>query len=101
MSAAWQVRQVHSGSSTKIPDALHTAELAWDKEATHTNDLASFFPLELLQQFVAEGRIGRLAERYHCVPTDYSQRHTLEVDAPKILQACQEDEVDIALLVPL
>jgi len=35
------------------------------------------------------------------VPTDYSQRRTLEQDAPEILRRCREDEVDVALLVPL
>ena len=101
LTAAWQVRQVHSGSSAELPEALHTAELAWDKDATHTNDLGSYFPLKALHEFVADERLGALVERYHCVPTDYSQRHTLDIDAPKILMACQEDEVDVALLIPL
>jgi len=35
------------------------------------------------------------------VPTDYSQRRTIEQDAPQILARCREDGVDVALLVPL
>jgi hypothetical protein len=35
------------------------------------------------------------------VPTEYSQRRTIEQDAPEILRRCREDEADAALLVPL
>ncbi len=45
--------------------------------------------------------MGSLAARFHGVPTDYSQRRTLENDAPEILERCREDGVDVALLVPL
>jgi hypothetical protein len=83
------------------PARLFTADLAWDKESTHTDDLDSFFPIHRLQELVAAGRIGSLAARFHGVPTEYSQRRTTEQDAPKILRRCREDEVDAALLVPL
>jgi hypothetical protein len=35
------------------------------------------------------------------VPTEYSQRRTLEIDAPDLLTRLREDETDVALLVPL
>jgi len=35
------------------------------------------------------------------VPTDYSQRRTIEQDAPEVLARCREDAADVALLVPL
>jgi hypothetical protein len=57
--------------------------------------------LEVLEELVADNRVGRLADRFHFVPTDYSQRNTLEKDAPAILEACRQDEVDIAILIPL
>ena len=50
---------------------------------------------------MSEGRKGALAERFHGVPTDYSQRRTCEEDAPEILRRCREDGVDVVLLVPL
>ncbi|HCI88374.1 MAG TPA: reductase, partial [Gammaproteobacteria bacterium] len=34
-------------------------------------------------------------------PTAYSQRQTLEEDAPELLERLQEDQADVALLVPL
>lgn len=94
-------KEVWSGETAVTPERLYTDDLAWDKESTHTNDVESFVPLGSLRAFVKEGRIGSLAKRFHGVPTDYSQRRTLEVDAPEILARCREDAVDIALLVPL
>jgi D-proline reductase (dithiol) PrdB len=94
-------KQVWSGEMTTTPDRLYTDDLAWDKDNTHTNDVESFLPLEALRSFVAQGRIGSLAQRFHGVPTDYSQRRTIEQDAPEIVSRCLEDGADIALLVPI
>jgi hypothetical protein len=94
-------KEVWSGSTDAQPERLFTGDLAWDKEATHTDDVASFLPIRLLQELAAAGRIGGLATRFHGVPTDYSQRRTCETDAPEILRRCREDGVDAALLVPL
>ena len=94
-------KQVWSGPSAEPPERLYTDDLAWDKEATHTDDVESFLPLRQLAARAAEGRIGSLAARFHGVPTDYSQRRTREQDAPEVLRRCREDEVDVALLVPL
>ena len=94
-------KQVWSGQTHTPPERLYTDDLAWDKEATHTRDVESFLPIHRLQELAAQGRIGSLAPRFHGVPTDYSQRRTLEQDAPEILTRCREDQVDIALLVPL
>lgn len=94
-------KQVWSGETVAPPDRLFTDDLAWDKQATHTRDIESFLPLARLKELAAAGRIGSLAPRFHGVPTDYSQRRTLEQDAPEILARCREDSVDVALLVPL
>ncbi len=94
-------KQVCSGSMQNPPEQLFDDDLAWDKQATHTEDLDSFFPIHHLQALAQEGRIGHLASQFHCVPTEYSKRRTLEVDAPEILRRCQQDNVDVALLVPL
>lgn len=94
-------KQVWSGSIEEPPEALFTDDLSWDKETTHTNDVESFLPIRQLQAFAKEGRIGSVAPRFHGVPTDYSQRSTITHDAPEILRRCREDDVDVALLVPL
>lgn len=94
-------RQVHSCPSQPVPNSMYTDELSWHKTMTHTNDVSSFLPLTQLKQCEEEGLIGELAERFHSIPTEYSQRNTLENDAPEILARCQQDAVDVAILVPL
>ncbi len=83
------------------PERLWGNDLAWDKTVTHMDDLGSFFPLAPLRAAVRQGRLGGLTERFYCVPTDYSQRQTTEVDAPQILRWLREDGADAAMLVPL
>ncbi len=92
---------VWSGETAQPPDRLYTDHLAWDKEATHTRDVESFLPIRQLQALAVEGRIGSLSTHFFGVPTDYSQRQTIEHDAPEVLRRCRELAVDIALLVPL
>jgi hypothetical protein len=94
-------REVWSGETARPPERLFTEHLAWDKGATHTRDVESFLPIRRLEAWASEGRLRDLAPRFHGVPTDYSQRRTLERDAPEILRRCREDGADIALLVPL
>ena len=94
-------KEVSSGPTDAPPKRLYTDDLSWDKEATHTEDLDSYFPIHRLRELVDAGRIGQLASRYHGVPTEYSQRRTMEEDAPEILRRCLEDRVDAAVLVPL
>ena len=93
-------RCVASASTTEAPP-LFANDLAWDKKATHLDDRETFLPLAPLRAMVDEGGLGALAKRFHCVPTEYSQRRTRTEDAPEILRRCREDGADIALLVPL
>jgi hypothetical protein len=99
-AAEW-LHGVYSVPSDEPPGGLTTDGLFWDRQATHTDDLESYFPLQRLHEFAREGRIGRLARRLHGVPTEYSQRSTNERDAPETLRRCREDGADAALLVPL
>ena len=92
---------VYSVPTDDPPAQLSTDGLFWDRQATHTDDLDSYCPVHRLQEFVREGRIGRLARRLHGVPTEYSQRLTQERDAPEILRRCREDGAAAAVLVPL
>ncbi len=87
--------------SDQPPGTFFTEDLAWDKVATHTDDLGSYFPLQAMRKLADERMIGRVASRYYCLPSKYSQRETLEVDGPEIVQSCLENEVTAAVLVPL
>lgn len=99
--AASDPRAVASGATAEPPRRLFANDLSWDKKATHLDDLNSYFPIDHVRELVARGRIGRLAERFHCVPTEYSHRRTMASDAPEILKRCRHDSADVALLVPL
>ena len=92
---------LHIGDMNHPPESFYTDERFWDKEATHTDDINTFFPVEQLKKLIDKGKIGKLSKHYYCVPTEYSQRRTLEHDAPVILQSCRDEGVDAALLVPL
>ena len=94
-------RCVDSAATEPGPERLYANDLAWAKESTHMDDPGSYLPLPVLKKLAAERRIGAVASRLHCVPTEYSQRNTLEKDAPEILRRLREDSADIALLVPL
>lgn len=94
-------RQVWSGPVSPAPATLFTDNVAWDKESTHTDDRASFLPIEVVQELVEEGAVGALAARFHGVPTEYSQRKTVEIDAPQVLARLRDDGADAALLSPL
>ncbi len=85
----------------RLPARMFTADLSWDKDATHTNDRETFLPIDRLRELESEGRIGSLAPRVFGVPTEYSQRRTIEIDAPAIVEWSRQDDIDVVLLIPL
>jgi D-proline reductase (dithiol) PrdB len=94
-------RRLAIEETASAPASLYTREVFWDKESTHTDDRGSYFPLDALVEKVREGRLLRIAPHYYCLPTTYSQRSTIERDAPPIVAQCLRDEVDAVALVPL
>ena len=94
-------KRPYAESSYPVPDALYTMDMEWDKDPTHTDDLDTYLPLHRLQELQQSGLIGKVSPRFYGAPTTYSQRQTQESDAPVIFSWCEEDGVDIALLVPL
>jgi len=95
------LRHVWSGDIAPPPAALFTDNLAWDKESTHTRDRASYLPIEVASELAAEGVFAGVTPRFHGVPTEYSQRKTLEEDAPQVLARLRDDGADAAILCPL
>jgi hypothetical protein len=82
-------------------DNLNTQYLSWAKDETNTDDLGSFIPLAQMDALAAEGRIGSVSDRIYCLPTQFSHRMTQRRDAPQVLEWMNEDDVDVALMVPL
>ena len=58
------------------------------------------FAFKNVESKISEKKVGSVSERFYGIPTDYSQRRTLE-DANQILNWCGEDDVDALLLVPV
>lgn len=91
--------KVYSGDVTLEHD-VRISHVAIDRKNTTMEDSNTWFPLPALRAAAAAGRIGRLAPRFHGIPTNRSQRHTLEVDCPEVLKRCREDGVDAVVMVP-
>jgi hypothetical protein len=68
--------------------------------ANLVDDSNLWFPLSALSRAVSRGRVGSLTARFHGVPTNRSQRHTLTTDLPDLLDRCREDGAQAAILVP-
>jgi D-proline reductase (dithiol) PrdB len=96
-----KTRELYAMAADPVPTRLFTADLFWDKTATHTDDINSFLPLNRLAEYAGSGRIGSVSPRFYGVPTEYSQGKTSMRDAPKILEWCREDGVDAVLLSAL
>jgi len=77
---------------------LVSRKASYDKYATTLDDVDAYLPLTHLRRLVEERRIAGLAPRFQVVHSQYSQRRTLTVDAPRVLAELHEDRVDVAVL---
>ena len=98
-NAAAKFYRVYSGDTSVDPD-LRIAHVAIDRKHTTAEDPGSYFPLAALRRSAHAGRIGALAPRFHGLPTNRSQRATLDIDVPELVARCRADAVDAVLLVP-
>ena len=87
--------------TTTPAEQLFSRQEHYDKYATHLDDVNSYFPISRLLEKVEQGVLGSMAPRFHGVYTTYSQRKTMETDAPEVLRRLTEDEVDLAVLTPV
>ena len=98
-NAAAKFYTVYSGATEQDHD-LRIAHVSIDRTHASMEDSGCWFPLPALRGAARKGRIGSVASRFHGVPTNRSQRHTIDVDAPEVLARCRDDGVDAAILVP-
>jgi hypothetical protein len=96
-NAAAKFYSVYSGDTATDPD-LRISHIAIDRHHTTADDQASYFPLKALRAAAARGTI-RPGPRFHGLPTNRSQRTTLEADCPEIVRRCKADGVGAAVLV--
>ncbi len=87
-------------SATPI-EKLRATHFAYDLSDARS-DPNVVFPLDRLRELVAAGEIGSLAPRaYTFMGGIYSSRKVRETLAPAICERLKQDEVDLALLVPV
>jgi hypothetical protein len=79
---------------------LRIAHVGIDRKNANMEDSNCWFPLEAAQRAATSGRIGAVSANFYGLPTNRSQRHTLEVDAPMVLEMLKADGVDVAVLIP-
>ena len=79
---------------------LRIAHVGVDRQNADMEDSNCWFPLDAAKRAVVAGSVRALAPNFYGLPTNRSQRHTLEVDAPIILEMLKADGVDVAVLIP-
>jgi hypothetical protein len=79
---------------------LRIAHVGIDRRNANMQDSHCWFPLDAAKRAVKTGRIQAISKHVYGLPTNRSQRHTLEVDAPLILDMMRADQVDLAVLIP-
>jgi hypothetical protein len=79
---------------------LRIAHVGIDRKNANMEDGNCWFPLEAAERAATAGVVGALSPHFYGLPTNRSQRHTLEIDAPRILEMLQADGVDVAVLIP-
>ena len=79
---------------------LRIAHVGIDRRNANMEDMNCWFPLNAAKRTVESGRIQSLSKHFYGLPTNRSQRHTLEIDAPIILEKMRADRVDVAVLIP-
>lgn len=79
---------------------LRIAHVGIDRKNANMEDSSCWFPLAAAKQAQESGRIKSLSPHFYGLPTNRSQRHTLEIDAPLILEMLRADQVDVAVLIP-
>jgi D-proline reductase (dithiol) PrdB len=98
-NAAAKFYRVYSGDTASIHD-LRISHVAYDRDHTRAADCNTWFPLPALRRAASAGQIGALTPRFHGLPTNRSQRTTLDQDCPDLLARFREDAADVAILVP-
>ena len=79
---------------------LRIAHVGIDRKNANMEESECWFPLPAARRVVEMGRLRMVSPNFYGLPTNRSQRHTLEVDAPIILQMLRADNVDVAVLIP-
>lgn len=98
-NAAAKFYRVYARETIQDPD-LRISHLAIDRDHTTTEDQNSYFPLAALRRAIASGRLAGLTDHFFGLPTNRSQRTTIDVDCADLLARCASENADAVILVP-
>lgn len=98
-NAAAKFYEIYEVPSDPVPD-LRISHIAIDRDHTTAEDIGSYLPLAAMHRAARAGRIGAVAPHVYGLPTNRSQRHTISVDAPDMVDRLLAARVDAALFVP-
>ncbi len=79
---------------------LRIAHVGIDRKNANMEESECWFPLSAARRVVEMGRVQMVSPNFYGLPTNRSQCHTLEIDAPIILKMLRADNVDVAILIP-
>lgn len=82
-----------------VPD-LRISHIGYDRKHCEARDPRTWLPLEALQAAQQSGVFATLVNELIGIPTNRSQRVTVEQDAVNALQHVRRLDADVALLVP-
>ena len=90
---------VYADNIEPEPD-LRISHIAYDRDHTSASDQGSYFPLKALRQLRNSGKFKKISPRFYGLPTNRSQKTTIEIDCVELVKQCQQDQIDAAILVP-
>jgi len=88
-------------SSTPVADIMITHDYYDHKDAD--KDINIVFPIERLKEYVKEGRIGSISERFYGFMGHITDGHVdtlLNDEIPKVSKMMKQDGVEVALVTP-
>ncbi|WP_253913384.1 glycine reductase [Pseudoruegeria sp. HB172150] len=97
-NAAVKFFDVYDGPTDTMPD-LRISHIGIDRDHTTAEDIGSYFPLAALWRAAEAGRV-QVAQRYYGLPTNRSQRVTMDEYCPDLMARCHRDGADAVVLVP-
>ncbi|MFT5739885.1 MAG: D-proline reductase (dithiol) PrdB [Planctomycetota bacterium] len=86
--------------TTEVEPDLRISHIAYDRKHSPANDQGSYFPLRALKALQSTGEFGELSPRFYGLPTNRSQKTSIEIDGPALVERCREDKLDAAILIP-
>jgi hypothetical protein len=98
-NAAAKFFDVYTAAVDPCPD-LRISHIGYDRQHCRADDSNTWLPVAALRRAQHEGVIADLAPELIGVPTNRSQRVTLDQDARNTLEHTRALQADVALLVP-